>query len=384
MVAGKITLFIFYFFAPALILWACQKYSLLNKIGAIIIAYIIGLIIGTAGILPSWAEEVQNIVNMLTIPLAIPLLLFSCNFKSWLKLAGKTFLALLIAIFSVVVVVIGGYFLFYHGTIKELWKIAGLLIAVYIGATANMAAVKLMLNIDPSVYIVVQTYDILMSSVYLLFLMTIAQRIFLTILPAFKPTNVQPLTEEGYTPFENYEGIFTRKRFVPVLKAIGISIIIALVGLSLSLLVPGKSQMLVIILTITTLGILVSLIPRINKIEKTFEAGMYLILVFSINVASMANIHALVNISVPLLLYISLAIFGSLIVQVLISAVFKIDADTVLITSNALINSAPFVPMVAAAFKNREIIVSGITVGIIGFTIGNYSAWLVAEFLHHF
>lgn len=384
MLTGKIVLFIFYLFTPALILWACQKFSILNKIGAIIIAYVIGLLVGTAGILPSWADDVQNIVNMLTIPLAIPLLLFSCNFKSWLKLAGRTFLALIIAVFSVVVVVIAGYFLFYHGSVKELWKIAGLLIAVYIGATANMAAVKLMLNIDPSVYIVVQTYDILMSSVYLLFLMTIAQRIFLTILPAFKPSNNQHSSIEASEQFENYEGIFARKRFIPVLKATGISLLIALAGFCLSLLVPDKSQMLVIILTITTLGILVSLVPRINKIEKTFEAGMYLILVFSINVASMANIHALVNISIPLLLYISLAIFGSLILQVLISAVFKIDADTVLITSNALINSAPFVPMVAAAFKNREIIVSGITVGIIGFTIGNYCAWLVAEFLHHF
>ena len=384
MLTAKIALFIFYFFTPALILWAATKFPFINKIGAIIIAYVIGLVVGTAGLLPPWAGEVQNVVNMLTIPLAIPLLLFSCNFKSWLQLAAKTMLALVIAVFSVVVVVIGGYFLFNHGNVHELWKTAGLLIAVYVGATANMAAVKLMLNIDPSVYIVVQTYDILMSSVYLLFLMTIAHRLFLKILPAFKHTQKQQAEQEVEAQFENYQGIFTRARFKPMLIAVGLSILIAVVGLLLSLLAAEKSQMLVIILTITTLGILVSLIPKVNKIEKTFEAGMYLILVFSINVASMANIHALVNISLPIFLYITLAIFGSLILQVIISAIFKIDADTVLITSNALINSAPFVPMVAASYKNREIIVSGITVGIIGFTIGNYCAWLVAELLHHF
>lgn len=383
MIAGKIALFLFYFLTPALILYLCKMFSFLNKVGAIIIAYVVGLILGTSGILPPWTESVQNTINTITIPLAIPLLLFSSNFKSWLHLAGRTLLALLIAIVSVIIVVIAGYFIFNNGSIKELWKIAGLLIAVYIGGTANMASVKLMLNIDPSSYIMTHTYDMLMSSLYLLFLMTIAQRVFLLVLPPFRPGSHNNHHKETNTPFENYDGILKRDKFIPLLKAIGLSILIFAAGGALSLLVRESSVMLVVILTITTLGILVSLLPSVHRIEKTFEAGMYFILVFSINVASMANIHALVNISAPLLLYITLAIFGSLLLQVLISALFRIDADTVIITSNALINSAPFVPMVAASLKNREIIVSGITTGIIGYTIGNYCAVLVAELLHN-
>ena len=45
-------------------------------------------------------------------------------------------------------------------------------------------------------------------------------------------------------------------------------------------------QMVVVILSITTLAILASLIKWINKIEKTFQLGMYLILVFSLTIAS--------------------------------------------------------------------------------------------------
>jgi len=41
----------------------------------------------------------------------------------------------------------------------------------------------------------------------------------------------------------------------------------------------------------------------------------------------------------------------------------------------------PFVPAVAGAIKNKEIIVSGLTVGIIGYAVGNYLGVLVAEFL---
>jgi uncharacterized membrane protein len=60
---------------------------------------------------------------------------------------------------------------------------------------------------------------------------------------------------------------------------------------------------------------------------------------------------------------------------------FKIDRDTVMVTSAALVCSPPFVPAVAGALKNKEIVFSGITVGIIGYAIGNYLGLIMAELL---
>jgi uncharacterized membrane protein len=70
--------------------------------------------------------------------------------------------------------------------------------------------------------------------------------------------------------------------------------------------------------------------------------------------------------------YMSLAVFGSLILHVILCAIFRIDTDTMIITSVAGICSPPFVPMVAAALKNRDIIVAGVITGIIGWVIGTY------------
>ena len=44
----------------------------------------------------------------------------------------------------------------------------------------------------------------------------------------------------------------------------------------------------------------------------------------------------------------------------------------------SLIFSPPFVPVVAAKLKNKEIIISGLTVGIIGYAVGNYLGILIA------
>jgi uncharacterized membrane protein len=49
-----------------------------------------------------------------------------------------------------------------------------------------------------------------------------------------------------------------------------------------------------------------------------------------------------------------------------------VDADTHLITTTSFIFSPPFVPVVAASLKNREVIVSGMITGITGWVAGNY------------
>ena len=68
-------------------------------------------------------------------------------------------------------------------------------------------------------------------------------------------------------------------------------------GLSLAL--PMLPQMVVVILSITTLAILASLIKRVNRIEKTFQLGMYFILVFSFTIASMADLSDIVQYRYP-------------------------------------------------------------------------------------
>ena len=76
--------------------------------------------------------------------------------------------------------------------------------------------------------------------------------------------------------------------------------------------------------------------------------------------------------SLNILWYILFVIFGSLIVQIILSKILKLDGDTTLVTSVALINSPPFVPLVAALLGNKDIIVLGITVGLLGYMLGNY------------
>ena len=382
---ATILLISFYILTPFLILYACHRLSLLRRLGAILTAYGVGLIAGASGLLPENAAEIQDIIATITIPLALPLMLFSSNMKSWVRLAGNTIKSLIIALIAVVFAVATGYFIFNNEESENLWKVGGLLIGVYSGGTPNLAALKLMLNVDNNSYLLTHAYDMIISAAYFFFLITVGQKVFEIILPKFKKNN----TSSGDIEFQDMDkkpmwGLFQKKNLIPMFIGLGLSISIFAIAGSTTLFIPEKSQMLVIMLIITTLGILFSLWGKVNRLNNTFELGMYLILIFSIDVASMVDVTQINGISSTLFYYIFYVIFGSLLLHVLLSAVFKIDTDTVIVTSTALICSPPFVPAVAGSLKNREIIVPGLTVGIIGYAIGNYLGVIVAELLHYF
>lgn len=368
---------------PAIIIFLEGKYKIIKKIGAVLVCYGIGLVVGNIGILPEGSAKYQDLLTQISIPLSLPLILFSMDVKKWFKSAGSAFGSLLIGLFSVLVMIFIGYWI-YKGSIKDIWQVSGMLVGIYTGGTPNMAAIKTALGVSQELYILTHTYELTLGAIYLVFVLSIGQRVFLWILPAYKSpdngiikTGKLNLEDE----FESYDGILEKKTLLPLLGAFGLSVAILGVSYGIGMLFSDDIRPAIIILSITSLGIAFSFVPKIKEIKKTFQLGMYLILIFCITVASMADISKLANVSFSLFYYVGLVMFGSHLLHVIIARIFKIDADTVIISGAALICSPPFVPVVAAALKNREIILTGMVVGIAGYAVGNYLGIAVAYFL---
>ncbi len=140
--------------------------------------------------------------------------------------------------------------------------------------------------------------------------------------------------------------------------------------------------MLTLILMLTTLGIAVSFWRPVKKLTKSYDAGMYLIYIFSVAVASMADFSRL-NLSEGLWLavYLFFVVVVSLVVQSLLARAMRVDGDSMVVASVALVNSPPFVPMIAAAMGNRDAMLTGLTIGLVGYAAGNYLGVLLAQFL---
>jgi uncharacterized membrane protein len=376
----------FYFLFPAYLLFYSTRFSIINKIGVVVICYAGGLVIGNMHIIPESISGFQSDLMGVTILLGIPLVLFSENVVKWARMAKKTFISLLLGVASVVVLVFVGYYIF-KDRIPEIWKISGMMIGVYTGGTPNLAAIARSLGVAEELYIMTHTAELVIGAVILLFLLTGAKPffgMFLKPYPKDGQTAAQP--EIDVADFESYEGFFKRKNFQGILKAFGIAVVIFGIGYGLSFLFEGDAKDTVAVLTVTTLGIGASLIPGVNRIKSSFQLGMYFIYVFCVIVASKADIIALfsvenIDLLVNLLIYIALVIVGSLILHAILSWIFRINVDDYIITSTALSNSPPFVPVVAAALRNKEVVVPGMIIGVIGYAIGNYLGVAIAYLL---
>lgn len=367
--------------APAGVLWVCRKVSFLGKIGPVLLLYILGVIIGNIGIKPEGMATLQDIMSSAMVPLAIPMMLFGCTFR--LRETKQQLKALLTGLSAVVIAVIGGYLIFGRN-IEEGAKIGGMLTGVYTGGTINLAALKTMLGVKNETYILLNSYDMLVSFLYLTFLLTIGIKLFRRFLP-FKPDAV---TSTGRNKMEvqeeegDYSNLFTKEGMRDAGKLLGLTFLISAVSAGVAVLLPEGSFMVVFILMLTTLGLACSFIKPIHNLKHSYNIGMYFIYIFCIVVASMADLTNLnITGSLNLLGYLIFVVFGSLVIQALLSRLFKIDADTMVIASVTFINSPPFVPMMAAAMKNRRVLVTGLMLGTIGYAVGNYLGFLISELL---
>ncbi|HKL67757.1 MAG TPA: DUF819 family protein, partial [Bacteroidales bacterium] len=303
----------FFILVPALVIFLEGKYSAVKKVGAVLICYVLGAIVGNIGILPEEAYNYQDWFTKLTVPIALPLILFSMDVKQWLSQAGAALKSLLLGLFTVIAMIFLGFWIF-KGSIDEIWKVAGMLTGIYTGGTPNMAAMKTALDVDTEIYLMTHTYEVALGAIYLVFILSIGQRVFLLFLRPFKKPETGEVKvgrmnlEEEY---ESYEGFFKKKTFLPVLAAFGLSLLIFGVSFGISTLFPENFSTAAIILLITTFGIAASFVPKIKRIKKTFQTGMYIILIFCVVVSSMADVRQLVDISFDLFWYVALAMYGS-------------------------------------------------------------------------
>ncbi|MEO0603490.1 MAG: DUF819 family protein, partial [Myxococcota bacterium] len=246
--------------------------------------------------------------------------------------------------------------------------------------------IKTALDIDPTLFLTVHSYDLLVGTLYLLFTLTFAQRFFGLFLPAFPRT---PTPEDADAEVEAegtaaYRDILRPRVVLGLLGAVGVSLLIVGVSVLLGDQVPSTYQAATVILTITTLSLAASFIEPIRRIPKTFALGMYVIYVFCFVVGSLANASLIVDVDPSILGYMAVCIFGTMALHAFFAWLFRVDADTFVITSVAAVCSPPFVPVVAGALRNQTIVLSGLTTGIIGYAVGNYLGITVALALRTF
>ena len=378
-----------YVLVPLLIIEGFKRWKWVQTLGTVVLAYAVGIIASLCGVFHFQDPEVavsfskmQSMMMNVAVPLAIPLMLFNCDFKLWTKALPKTAWALVGGILAVLVSVVSGYFIF-RNHLPEPAKVSGMMTGIYTGGTMNFNALGASLGVDKSVMAIVLAFEMVITTPYIFFLLGGGYKIFRKLLP-FKDITHKGRTDEENVEtadVENYQGMLEKINFWGMLKGLGLSVVFLAIGAGLALLITGTLNELVVILTITTLAIIASFFKKVRELPKTFELGMFFILVFSVIVASMFDINSVNGGSLYIGGFVLWIMVMSMLLHLIFCRVAKVSGDLFCVSQVALLCSPPFVPPIVGAMKNKKVLISGIVVGLVGYAAGTYLGALLAWIL---
>lgn len=386
-----------YLISPFVVICLFNRFKIARKVGTVILAYAIGVIMAltwsftnTTPIEGDSLFKTQTMLQNITVLIAIPLMLFNSDFKLWTKSLPKTFKALISGLIGVVIAVFASFFIFKFSNVQidNMPCVAAMMTGIYTGGTMNYYALGKALSVDETLIVVVLTFQMLITFPFIIFLTAGGFKIFRKLLP-FKDENISQIDtldadKVAEDTFEQYSDMFTLKNFPKMMFGLLLSLVCLAVGVGLSMLLTGTLNELVVILTITTLAIALSFVDKIRTLPKTFELGMFFVLIFSVVVASKFNIAAIDGSVVGLLLFVLSVLLFAVTIHLILCRIFKVDGDLFTVAIVGMLCSPPFIPPIVSAMKNKKVLISGITIGLVGYAIGTYLGVGLAYFLKLF
>ncbi len=337
-------------------------------ISPVVWSYGLGITLANTQILPIHTQ-LSNQLSQAAILLAIPMLLYSTDLLAWFRHAHST-------VQSFAFCIIGGLLsstlmaYIFHDLVEYSWRQSAMLVGVYTGGTPNLNAIGLALEANENTFILLNASDTVCGIIYLLFLTSIAPILLAKIFPPFQaPTNTSQ--DDASSPMTTSPPSNIRLfNFGQILL-----LTFGIIGASLAItygFTGGLDNIVWIILLLTTFSVLASLSPKIRQIKGSFKMGEYLLLIFCVAIGMLADLSKLIAEGSTVLLFTASVMFLAIGLHYLLAAIFRIDRDTVMITSTAAIMGPVFIGQIASVLNNKDLVFSGMATGLMGYAIGNY------------
>lgn len=342
-----------------------SRWSGVEKVlSPIVLCYLAGILLRNITSYPI-DDEVATRFSEVSILLAIPLLLFSTRLDTLRRFAGPSLISFGWCVLAGLLSSALAAWVF-RNAFPEGWALAGMLTGIYTGGTPNMQAIGLALQVDQEYIILLNGADIVLGGSYLLLLFSVLPRLLGKFLLPFQ-------AKEDHS--DTGADLDTPAAFLwgGQLKAIGLTVLIIAATVGLTLLFFGSlDQTAFVMLCLTVLSLAASFIPAVRTWGDTFVSGEYFLLSFSVSLGMLADLGEIVRSGGTILLFAGLCMYGTILLHLLFARWSKIDRDTFLITSTAALYGPAFIGPMCSVLKNRQLLVAGMAVGLLGYAIGNF------------
>ena len=329
---------------------------------SVILCYGIGILVAN---LRPWeinGELLEGLAGA-SMLVGLPLLLFSVRITDLRRYGRPMTLSFALCCLAGVICT-GLTAVYFAAEIPDGWQIAGMLTGLYTGGTPNVQAIGVALSAPAEYVVLIQAADVLLGGAYLLGLITFLPPLYARIFP---PT---PHGEAAATSGEPLLNSASRSQrlwqLVAGLAVTGLSFLLTrlFTGLWFS---PTA-----LILCVTTLSIGFTLTPLPERLGNAYPIGEYFVLIFCVALGLLADFRQLAADGMDLLYFSAAALTGTTLLHLAFARLFRVDRDTVILSSVAAFYGPVFVVQVATAIRNQRLLGAGIAVSLVGFGIGNY------------
>ncbi len=344
----------------ALAFWLDYTVPALSRVGASLIAIVLGALLSNLGIVAP-ESPVYDAVGGPVTSLAIAWLLLAVNLRD-LKRAGPRMLgAFALGVTGTALGAFIGAFLFSGTFGADTWRLAGTLTGTYSGGSVNFVAVGRAVELPDALFAGTTAADNLTTGLWLAVTLTLPVWI-----GRFYPTEIprDPEAEEADHPFFADAGLSTLT--LAGLLAVGLGLVLA--GSWMGSLIPAVPS----VLWLTTFALVLGHVGPFAEMEGTLQLGNLALHFFFVIIGIHSRIVEILEVGVEVFFFTAVVVGVHGLVIFGVGRLSRIDVGTLAVASQASVGGPSSALAVAVSREWKALILPGIIVGLLGYAAGNY------------
>lgn len=349
-----------------------QKVRWLSKVGASLLALILGALLSNSGIVPA-SSPVYSIIEGPLTSLAIAWLLLAVNLSD-LKVAGPRMIgAFLLAGFGTAVGAFVGALTLAGSFGENTWKLAGVFTGTYSGGSVNFVSVARGVELPAFLFSGATAADALTTGIWLAFCLMLP-----IWLGRFYPTPIlggSDSTQDQDHPHPFFDRVSLSTLDLGNLVAVGLLLLIA------SEWMGGLVPAVPAVLWLTTFALVVGHTKHFRTDRGALQLGNLALHFFFVLIGIHSRVSEIASVGVEVFYFTlivvgvhGLVVFGG-------GRLLKMDLGSLAVASQAAVGGPSSALAVAVSREWKGLVLPGIIVGLLGYALGTYLGFGVAYLL---
>jgi uncharacterized membrane protein len=349
-----------------------QKIRWASKVGASLLALILGALLSNSGIVPA-SSPVYSIIEGPLTSLAIAWLLLAVNLSD-LKVAGPRMIgAFLLAGFGTAVGAFVGALALAGSFGENTWKLAGVFTGTYSGGSVNFVSVARGVELPAFLFSGATAADALTTGIWLAFCLMLP-----IWLGRFYPTPIlggSDSTQDQDHPHPFFDRVPLSTLDLGNLVAVGLLLLIA------SEWMGGLVPAVPAVLWLTTFALVVGHTKHFRTDRGALQLGNLALHFFFVLIGIHSRVSEIASVGVEVFYFTlivvgvhGLVVFGG-------GRLLKMDLGSLAVASQAAVGGPSSALAVAVSREWKGLVLPGIIVGLLGYALGTYLGFGVAYLL---